>query len=339
MAEDIRLRRLVQFLSQMPGRCASNSRILSSLRLWESDSEFIMWREKYLAVGVLTKHRARGGGTALADIASERQEPTGPKTRDLSPEARRMLQMIPPDGSSIGNSSLRSKIGLSVEDYWRVRDELLRAGLIQTGKGRGGSVSRTPDSAGEPIYDPQASLVREEKELYEPLCNWLQANWGRETEKTGDFFSVKITAFPSGRSRQSGKWSRPDITTVQVNRFDFLPGSCIEVTSFEVKKRDDAKDVAAVFEAAAHSRWAHNSYLVCETIGTNELIPERILSECGRFGVGLMRIYVTNNGYECKEEVEPKGQTPSPADLDMTLRNFFAEDKRKSKEFRARIGK
>jgi len=339
MAEDPKLRRLVEFLSKIPRRCASNSRILSELGLWKNHTEFVAWREKYLEEGILRKQRGRGGGTSLVVPMPKMQELGKASAQDLSDEARKMLQMIPPDGSSIGNSSLRSKMGLSVEEYWRVRDELLEAGLIQTGKGRGGSVSRTADSLEEPAVSRQASLVREEKELYEPLRTWLESNWGREAEKTGDFFCVKITAFPSGRMRESGKWSRPDVTAVQVNRFDYLPGSYIDVTSFEVKKHDDARDVAAVFEAAAHSRWVHSSYLVCETVDSKEPIEERILSECGRFGVGLMRIYRTGDGYECKPEVEPKAQTPSPEDLDLALRNFFADDKRKSKEFRTRIGK
>lgn len=70
--------------------------------------------------------------------------PTGP---DLAEEAesddedeRKVLSLIPEDGTSIGNGSLRDRLGWEEGKYLPVRARLLEKGLIWLGKGRGGSV-------------------------------------------------------------------------------------------------------------------------------------------------------------------------------------------------------
>src|SRR6266571_5159488 len=127
------------------------------------------------------------------------------------------------------------------DDYWDARQELLDKGLIQTGKGRGGSVAlvvASPEggearaldiTAAEEIVSEieekaakRAELVSDETELYEPLKKWIESTLGRPVEEVGDYFLVKVTASPSGRKRESGQWSRPDVTSVQVNTEDKL---------------------------------------------------------------------------------------------------------------------
>lgn len=58
-----------------------------------------------------------------------------------------MFSLIPADGSSIGNVSLRRDLELrgfqmSDEDYFRARNVLIDRGVCETGRGRGGSVRR-----------------------------------------------------------------------------------------------------------------------------------------------------------------------------------------------------
>jgi len=62
---------------------------------------------------------------------------------NFSDKARKLLAFIPQDEYSVGNKSLRIRLGFSEEEYLNARKELLYAGLIKTGPGRGGSVSRT----------------------------------------------------------------------------------------------------------------------------------------------------------------------------------------------------
>lgn len=59
-----------------------------------------------------------------------------------------LLRLVPVDGSAIGNQRLRQllcdELGTEIaeEAYFRTRDELVAEGLLQTGRGRGGSVRR-----------------------------------------------------------------------------------------------------------------------------------------------------------------------------------------------------
>jgi hypothetical protein len=43
-------------------------------------------------------------------------------------------------GGTAGNGTLRSTLGWSEDDYQRIKDEAVGAGLIELGRGRGGSV-------------------------------------------------------------------------------------------------------------------------------------------------------------------------------------------------------
>ena len=94
---------------------------------------------------------------------------------ELSEDARKLLALIPTDGSFAGNTSLRRKSGLD-DKYWGVRNELEQAEFITLGRGRGGSVALqllkvTSISAVEPVSDHD--LVEDESELYEPLKKLL----------------------------------------------------------------------------------------------------------------------------------------------------------------------
>lgn len=208
----------------------------------------------------------------------------------LSEKAKQLLNAIPQDGSHIGNTSLRSSLNWG-EEYWDIRQQLLDNGLIVVGRGRGGSVARTTVAPGFEVTAKATLaglLVKDEFDLYEPLRKWLKSDWGGAAEADGDYYWVEVTASPSGRKRESGKWSRPDLTFVQVSTYELIPKPTVEVTSFEVKRYNEALDLSNVYEAASHSRWTHYSYLVIEDTKSKPLEPEpRFLRELSRFGVGL----------------------------------------------------
>ena len=110
----------------------------------------------------------------------------------LSGVARKLLELVPPDGTFIGNKKLqrRSKLG---KGYWKVQKELVGKGVLTRGKGRGGSVARlAPDGGGVQAVIKGKSGVKKESELYEPLRKWLAEEWGEDVEG-GDFFEVLIT--------------------------------------------------------------------------------------------------------------------------------------------------
>jgi hypothetical protein len=77
---------------------------------------------------------------------------------------------------------------------------------------------------------------------------------------------------------------------VAVRSFEFVPGKHLEVLSFEIKPAI-ATALEGVFEALAHTIFAHRSYLAVQVAsnnanGSNQDL-ERTSAECARHGVGL----------------------------------------------------
>ncbi len=50
----------------------------------------------------------------------------------------RLLALLPQDGSARPNAELRAQLGVSSDEYWRVRNQLLEAGIVTKSPGRGG---------------------------------------------------------------------------------------------------------------------------------------------------------------------------------------------------------
>ena len=82
---------------------------------------------------------------------------SAPSDRNLGPADKfqrvtaLLLSLVPADGSSIGNTTLRQEIearlatenlALSEDEYWQARNALIAQGVLVKGQGRGGSVRR-----------------------------------------------------------------------------------------------------------------------------------------------------------------------------------------------------
>jgi hypothetical protein len=263
--------------------------------------------------------------------------PTAPVR--LSRVARKLLELVPPDGVFIGNTTLQRRSGLG-KRYWEVRNELLTSGYLTRGKGRGGSVARADADVGlaASVTRRGKAFVGKESDLYEPLKGWLTETWGKGVE-SGDFFEVLVTGTARKKQRASGQWSRPDVTLVQVNSYDYLPQPVPEVTTFEVKKFSDAENIRSVYEAAAHSRWAHFSYLVAEVPNPDYEFPERFVSELERFNLGLIFMWKESGEWRFEEqEWETERLSPEPEELNVLLKAFFQASNR-VKEFKLALGK
>ena len=268
------------------------------------------------------------------------EKPPRPRPSKLSKGAKKLLALVPPDGVFIGNTTLRRRSKLADKRYWHVRRELVNGGFVTRGKGRGGSVARVDSLAAPKAITRKkgAALVGRESELYEPLRKWLEDEWGKDVEP-GDFFEVAITATPKKKLRNSGQWSRPDVTVVQVNSYEYLPQPVLEVTTFEVKRFSDAEDLRSVFEAAAHSRWAHFAYLVLEVPDSDYESPERLQSELERFNIGLLFMRKSKRGswrFE-EQEWETEKLSPKADELNALLETFFKQSARE-KEFKQALG-
>lgn len=296
---------------------------------------------------------ARGWGRAMGPDDSGQREPAGAENRnghtaiaprDLSGNARRLLSLVPDDGSRISATRLRTDAEGSGAEYRRALDELKLAGKIESTPGRGGGFSRTlaaletgPDTATRSL--PTPGLVAREAELYAPFHEWLKGNW--EGIDGLEFCELRPTATPAGWPRNMGKWSRPDVTGVQVSTFDWLPEKVVEVSTYEIKRWADASKRESVFEAAAHGRWAHRASLVVEVDPGQRSLPDLLQEEAGRFNLGLytMRRRSGSDGWDISEVVAPEPQTPAHEQVNEFLKLYFRPDQRRANNFLRAIGK
>lgn len=202
-------------------------------------------------------------------------------------DTEKLLKRIPEDGTAIGNMSLQKQFpDWPSQKFWRARDSLLDAGLLERGKGKGGSVRRPVKKKATAKATP---ILRGEKQLYEPLLKVLQDEWVPEMRIDPNHIYFEITA-SQGKKATGGTWTRPDITAVSVRTFQHLPLKYFDVWTFEVKPVE-ALDITAIFEAASHASRATRSYALLQISGDNATesdIVDRCIREAGRLQVGLI---------------------------------------------------
>ncbi len=239
-----------------------------------------------------------------------------------------LLGLVPPSGQTIGNKALRTAwiqrsrdAGLpepSEDDYWRVRNLLISEGKIMRGTGMGGSVHLL-ESKTTPVAEIQLSDdYPDEVSLYEPFQKTISDSY---TKDYGiEEFVCDITAF-QGKRNTGGKWTRPDVTLIAVRMYPFIPGKTLEVVTFEIKPLG-GYDVDGVFETAAHSAFANRSYLAIHspTSPSDTEAWDRILSECERFGVGLILFADPKEWDSFDIRIEAKSKTPDPADTSLFIK-------------------
>lgn len=259
-----------------------------------------------------------------------------PTSVPLDQDEEALLNYVPLEGS-VGNKTLREKLGWEQDRYFAVRNSLIEKGLLDKGRGKGGSVNRivevekagTLGAAAEEQVEAEVREVveeyRRERDLYPKFKNAIERGWVRDEGLLPNVL-VEITA-SQGARETGGRWSRPDVTVVAVRMFEMLPGKYLDVTTFEVKPEDSWDNIACVFETAAHSRAATQSILA---IHTPNGVPrtadvDRVLEECRRFGVGLLTFDDPANFDTYEILVEPQKLSPNPALLDSFLTQQLSE--------------
>lgn len=189
---------------------------------------------------------------------------------DMSDDAAHLLELIPLDGTGIGNITLQRLLAWDTDRYFAARDALVDADLVVRRRGRGGAVRRI-DTGGvdehtvsvvvEAGVDAVATVeaaIKNELALYEPMRAVIANDWSKDHRR--EPLAVEVTAL-QGRRATGGLWSRPDIVAVEIRTFPFVPGKYLEVSTFEVKAAS-AINVQAVYEALAHRRAATHSYVL-----------------------------------------------------------------------------
>lgn len=111
-----------------------------------------------------------------------------------------LLAAVPENGSTIGNQSLLEHIrsqfpDLTEDDFWVARDELIEAGELAKGRGRGGAVKRVQAAESAP------------QSLAEQALNRARAQFAPAAEEVGD------TAVEPKAARKSAKVAKPQASS------------------------------------------------------------------------------------------------------------------------------
>jgi hypothetical protein len=305
-------------IDEQEARRLAQELVNAGLAAWSGASHKRLRRvilEEPQATGTQEVDEAQAGDTGAI-------EP--PELKQVGPLARNLWRALPSDGSQVTNVEIRSRdefAEVDGQELQNARRELKRVGLVQLRPGRDGGglrrlVSLPAETQGQDAVaqdsvaaDEQAGQ-RLEHELYEPFRQWLVQELD---EDSFNFAEVVITA----RARRQGKWTQPDLAQLTVTNFENLPTSTVELSTYELKRMSDAGKLEAVYEAAAHGRWAHRTHLVLEVADRDGKIAPEILKDAERFGLGVFKLWIGDDGKAFVQQLLASGiQTPDDADLD-----------------------
>lgn len=235
-------------------------------------------------------------------------------------------------GNRAGNTLLQRELKWDEAKYWEIHEQLYNEGLIEKGKGYGGTVilvEQAVDPSATGTAEPQAAqpvpvsaavaatveaLVEEytsEIQLYPPVKKQLEAHWARRRQL--DDCHCEITAL-QGRRDTGGSWSRPDLALIAFRKYEFLPERVFELFSFEVKPASDIS-IKGVMEALAHREAATRSFVIYHTAGKDfSAFPEaeRIEELAARHGIGVYAAKDVSDFNQWAEVVSALRASPDP---------------------------
>jgi hypothetical protein len=248
--------------------------------------------------------------------------PNVPSPQDV---AKRMLGLLPEDGTPVLNRVMRAMIAREVKQpigpdlYFAARDILLKDHRIGRLRGQGGQLFLdTEPDAGSPTIatgkDSGAQAAREEwaeHELMTPLRTYLEGSFqkGLDLPENGTWIVHETASFGPHR----GQWARPDYILVTATRFRLMPGSQVDVHSFELKT-EAGGSVQAVHEALAQTRFTHFGHLVWHLPEGSkaEARLAEIEEHCDAHGIGLIRMLNPDRPDGCEILLDPVRKSTLP---------------------------
>lgn len=256
----------------------------------------------------------------------------------MGEDAVRLLSEIPADGEKVTNEAVRNALGWEKEVYFKVRDELLDQGLVDTHRGRGGLVARVvsrseaqAEAAAEmqaeaEEAEAQAGVFACESDLYGPIAKVLREDWAADLGRT-ERFVVEVIAH-QGSAKTGGRWSRPDIAAVSLQIFPLTGAKVFDVFTFEVKFAG-AWDVTAIYEAAAHGRRATFPYAFLHhdaDLKDDDPALGACVKEAKRLGVGVITSPDPADYESWSLRVDAERHTPDPQLLEEFVAQQFPHE-------------
>lgn len=246
--------------------------------------------------------------------------------------AEHLKGLLPADGTPVLNRVLRLMLsrdfGQSISDelYEKARDTLSAHGQIGRLRGQGGQIflAKSEDAPSDAATSDAGSKLSE-SELMPHLGRFLKGAFRNELDLPahGEWL-VKDT---SQMGPPRGRWARPDYVLITAMRFRVMPGSQLDVHSFELKAEFGATDLA-VYEALAQTRFTHFGYLVWhlpKESAAAARLPE-ITAQCAQHGIGLIRITEPKKDEGFETILDPVRKTTLPAAVDSFLEQRLTEN-------------
>ncbi|HVY59816.1 MAG TPA: hypothetical protein VHA77_18335 [Xanthobacteraceae bacterium] len=211
--------------------------------------------------------------------------------------AERILALLPEDGTPVLNRVMRIMLSRELQRpvepdlYFAARDLLLKNQKIGRLRGQGGQLfllteqpSKQPVTQGAEVGTPWP-----EHRLMSPLRQYLEGAFRQGLDLPDE--GVCIVHETASFGPQRGQWARPDYIMVTAMRFKLLPGSQVDVHSFELKT-ETGGTVQAVHEALAQTRFTHFGHLVWHLPEGSkaEARLADIAKHCDEHGIGLIRM-------------------------------------------------
>ncbi len=247
--------------------------------------------------------------------------------------AERMLVLLPGDGSPVLNQVMRLMLSrefqrpIGTELYFAARNLLLNGHRIGRMRGQGGQVFL--ESA--PVLATQPAIVNDdqwaEHKLMQPLRQYLEGAFRLGLDLPED--ATYIVHDTSSVGPHRGQWARPDYVLVTAMRFKLLPGSQVDVHSFELKT-ETGGTVQAVHEALAQTQFTHFGHLVWHLPDSSkaEARLTEIVRHCDEHGIGLIRMREPTRSESYEILLDPVRKGTLPITVEGFLKSRLSQEQR-----------
>jgi hypothetical protein len=246
--------------------------------------------------------------------------------------ADHILKLLPEDGTPILNRVMRMMLARELQRpiepdlYFSARNLLLEKHRIGRLRGQGGQLFLVADvNSFEQLTTAKKDWA--EQKLMKPLRAYLEGPFRTGLDLPED--GIWIVHDTSSHGPRRGQWARPDYILVTAMRFKLLPGSQIDVHSFELKT-EDGGTVQAVHEALAQTRYTHFGHLVWhlpEGCKAEARIAE-ITKHCAEHGIGLIRMRDPKRLESFEILVDPVRKTTSAMVIEGFLESRLSHEQR-----------
>lgn len=204
--------------------------------------------------------------------------------------ADRLMHILPADGRQMMNHEARTLLGQAIEapvegkTYFSLLAHLEREGEIKRARGQGGAVRLAKPRSAAPLT-PQPRV--HEYRLMPSLQKFLELRFWRRLALPDDANWTVIDTSSGGA--HDGQWRRCDFTGIAIAPRAVLPGTDIDLYTFELKATDSG-NISAVAEAEAQTRGSNYGYLVWHAPDRSAVASrlDGVERECQRKGVGLI---------------------------------------------------